>query len=137
VHDDDADWIEVEDKNGGMYRAVHLVDGRIEACLFVAQRTDLPARAWLASMFGKEQLETADRIGLLSGRAREQGEDPGPTVCSCFGVGRKTIEIAIRKHNLCETSAVTACTKAGGNCGSCIPEIRSLLSEAQAQAAEV
>ena len=137
VHDDDADWIEVEDKNGGMYRAVHLVDGRIEACLFVAQRADLPARAWLASMFGKERLAPADRIGLLSGRAREQGFDAGPTVCSCFGVGRKTIEIAIRENKLCDASAVTACTKAGGNCGSCIPEIRSLLAEAQAQAAEV
>ena len=80
VHDDDADWIEVEDKNGGMYRAVHLVDGRIEACLFVAQRADLPARTWLASMFDKEQLEPADRISLLAGRAKEPGIDPGPTV---------------------------------------------------------
>ena len=131
VHDDDADWIEVEDKNGGMYRAVHLVDGRIEACLFVAQRADLPARTWLASMFDKEQLEPSDRISLLAGRAKEPGIDPGPTVCSCFGVGRKTIEIAIRQNNLCDAAAVTACTKAGGNCGSCIPEIRSLLAEAQ------
>jgi assimilatory nitrate reductase catalytic subunit len=136
VQDDDADWIEVEDKNGGMYRAVHLVDGRIEACLFVAQRADLPARAWLASMFDKEQLEPADRMSLLAGRAKEPAFDAGPTVCSCFGVGRKTIEIAIRRDNLCDAAAVTACTKAGGNCGSCIPEIRSLLAEAQAQAAE-
>jgi len=99
--------------------------------LFVAQRADLPARAWLASMFGKEQLEPSDRISLLAGRAKEPGVDPGPTVCSCFGVGRKTIEIAIRENKLCDASAVTACTKAGGNCGSCIPEIRSLLAEAQ------
>ena len=70
-------------------------------------------------------------IGLLAGRAKEKGADPGPTVCSCFGVGRKTIEIAIRQNNLCDAAAVTACTKAGGNCGSCIPEIRSLLAEAQ------
>jgi assimilatory nitrate reductase catalytic subunit len=52
-------------------------------------------------------------------------------VCSCFGVGRKTIEIAIRENNLCDAAGVTACTKAGGNCGSCIPEIRSLLAEVQ------
>jgi assimilatory nitrate reductase catalytic subunit len=51
-------------------------------------------------------------------------------VCSCFGVGRKTIEIAIRKHGCAQASEVTACTKAGGNCGSCVPEIRSLLAEA-------
>jgi assimilatory nitrate reductase catalytic subunit len=130
--DDAADWIEVEDRSGGVYRAAHLVDGRIAACLFVSRDQDLPARAWLAGMFDKEQLTPADRIGLLSGRAREQGADPGPTVCSCFGVGRKVIEIAIRKNGLKDASEVTACVKAGGNCGSCIPEIRSLLAECRA-----
>jgi assimilatory nitrate reductase catalytic subunit len=128
--DQDADWIELEDKNGGVYRAAHLVDGRIEACLFVSQRQDLPARAWLAGMFAQPKLTPAERLSLLSGRAREPGEDPGPTVCSCFGVGRKTIEIAIRKHGCAQASEVTACTKAGGNCGSCVPEIRSILLEA-------
>jgi assimilatory nitrate reductase catalytic subunit len=130
--DDDADWIEVEDQNGGVYRAVHLEGGRIESCLFVSRQPDLPARAWLAGMFGKEQLEPADRISLLAGRARQAGEDPGPTVCSCFGVGRKTIEIAIRKHGCQDASAVTACVKAGGNCGSCVPEIKAILAEVQA-----
>jgi assimilatory nitrate reductase catalytic subunit len=132
VHDEEADWIEVEDKSGGVYRAAHLVDGRMEACLFVSQRQDLPARAWLAGMFDKAQLDGADRLGLLSGRGREQAADPGPTVCSCFGVGRRTISIAIRTHGLQDAAAVTACTKAGGNCGSCVPEIRALLAEMQA-----
>jgi len=127
-----ADWIEAEDKSGGVYRAAHLVEGRIEACLFVSTRQDLPARTWLARIFEKARLEPADRIGLLSGRAREQGADPGPIVCSCFGVGRKTIEIAVRKHALTEAAQVTACVKAGGNCGSCVPEIRAILAEARA-----
>ncbi|MFC5550883.1 molybdopterin-dependent oxidoreductase [Massilia aerilata] len=134
VEDDDADWIELEDRNGGVYRAAHLVDGRIEACLFVSQRQDLPARAWLAQMFCKESLSPQDRSGLLSGRAREQGVDPGPTVCSCFGVGRDTIRIAIEQHGLKDAAAVTACVKAGGNCGSCVPEIRALLGEASIKA---
>jgi len=128
VVDEDADWIELEDRCGGVYRAAHLVDGRIEACLFVSQRQDLPARAWLAQMFGKDALSSQDRIGLLSGRAREQGADPGPTVCSCFGVGRNTIRIAIEEHGLKDAAEVTACVKAGGNCGSCVPEIRALLA---------
>ena len=135
VQDEDADWIEVEDKTGGVYRAAHLVDGRIDACLFVSQRQDLPARAWLAGMFDKGRLEAADRLGLLSGRGREPGADTGPTVCSCFGVGRKTIEIAIRDKGCADAAAVTACTKAGGNCGSCVPEIRAILAEAVARAA--
>jgi assimilatory nitrate reductase catalytic subunit len=128
VDDEDADWIELEDRSGGVYRAAHLVDGRIEACLFVSQRQDLPARAWLAQMFGKDALSPQDRIGLLSGRAREQGADPGPTVCACFGVGRNTIRIAIEQHGLKDAAGVTACLKAGGNCGSCVPEIRALLA---------
>jgi assimilatory nitrate reductase catalytic subunit len=128
VDDEDADWIELEDRSGGVYRAAHMVDGRIEACLFVSQRQDLPARAWLAQMFGQDALSPQDRIGLLSGRAREQGADPGPTVCACFGVGRNTIRIAIEKHGLKDAAGVSACVKAGGNCGSCVPEIRALLA---------
>jgi assimilatory nitrate reductase catalytic subunit len=130
VEDEDADWIELEDRSGGVYRAAHLVDGRLQACLFVSQRQDLPARAYLAGLFASEKLAPAERLGLLSGRAREAGADPGPTVCACFGVGRKTIEIAIREHGCTDASQVTACTKAGGNCGSCVPEIRSILLEA-------
>jgi assimilatory nitrate reductase catalytic subunit len=131
--DEEADWIDVEDRSGGVFRAAHLVDGRIEACLFVSRRQDLPApgspsRNWMAQMFGQEQLSPQDRIGLLSGRAREQGADPGPTVCSCFGVGRNTIRLAIEKHGLQDAAGVTACVKAGGNCGSCVPEIRALLA---------
>jgi assimilatory nitrate reductase catalytic subunit len=130
--DEDADWIELEDKSGGVYRAAHLVDGRLQACLFVSQRQDLPARAYLAGLFVQDKLAPAERLGLLSGRARQTGADPGPTVCACFGVGRKTIEIAIRQHGCKDAGAVTACTKAGGNCGSCVPEIRTILAEAHA-----
>jgi assimilatory nitrate reductase catalytic subunit len=130
--DEDADWIEVEDRSGGMVRAAHLAGGRLQACLFVSQRQDLPARGWLASLFAQETLAQADRLGLLSGRAATPVEDPGPVVCSCFGVGRRTIEIAIGRHGCRDAAAVTACTKAGGNCGSCVPEIRALLAQAQA-----
>ena len=95
-----ADWIDYDDRGGGVYRAVHLVDERIEPCVFVSPRPDLPSRAWLAGLFGKEELAAADRAGLLSGRAIEPGVDAGPTVCSCFGVGRNTICTAIREGGL-------------------------------------
>jgi assimilatory nitrate reductase catalytic subunit len=45
-------------------------------------------------------------------------------------VGRNTIRIAIEQHGLKDAAEVTACVKAGGNCGSCVPEIRALLSSA-------
>ena len=49
--------------------AVHLVDERIEQCIFVSPRPDLPSRAWLASLFVSEALTQADRAGLLAGQA--------------------------------------------------------------------
>ncbi|WP_288380401.1 nitrate reductase [uncultured Massilia sp.] len=127
--DPDADWIDYEDRAEGMLRCALLVDGRLQACLFVSRRPDLPARAWLGGLFAQDALSPKDRATLLAGRAPVQGLDPGPTVCACFGVGRDTIRSAIAQHGLKDAGAVTACLRAGGNCGSCLPEIRQLLAE--------
>ncbi|MGF6935235.1 NAD(P)H-nitrite reductase large subunit [Paraburkholderia sp. UCT70] len=56
-----------------------------------------------------------------------KGADTGPTVCSCFGVGRNTICAAIREQGLKTAAEITACLKAGGNCGSCVPELKKQL----------
>jgi len=133
--DADADWIEYQDQSAGTLRAALLVDGRLEACLFVARVPDLPARAWLGGLFAAPELGPRERATLLAGRAVQAGPDPGPTVCSCFGVGRNTICAAIRAGDLQTPGQVTACLKAGGNCGSCIPEIKSLLHEVRFAAA--
>ena len=136
VDDANADWLEYEDHSGGMYRAVHVIDDRIDQCLFLSQRADLPSRAWLAGLFAKDALEQSDRVGLLVGQPIEKGADVGPTVCSCFGVGRNTICDAIREQNLSSVAQVTACVKAGGNCGSCVPEIKKLLATTRLLAVE-
>lgn len=131
--DPDADWLEYEDSTARVYRAALVVSGRIEACLFISPRPDLPSRAWLSSLFAKDQLETADRIGLLVGEPLTRGDDAGATVCSCYGVGRKTIEAAVRGG--CATPAeLGAKLKCGTNCGSCVPELKGIISELRAQA---
>jgi assimilatory nitrate reductase catalytic subunit len=136
VTDEDADWLEYSDRSAGVYRAVHLVDDRIVHCVFVSPRPDLPERTWLASLFGNERVSDQERAGVLAGRPLRQGADAGPTVCSCFGVGRNTICNAIRDRDLTTPAQVTACVKAGGNCGSCVPEIRQLIAVVRAEAAE-
>jgi assimilatory nitrate reductase catalytic subunit len=123
----DADWLDYEDSSGGVYRAVHVVGERIEQCIFLSPRPDLPARAWLAELFSKDALTLEERAGVLSGQALDSRADVGPTVCSCFGVGRNTICDAIVAKDLKTVAEVTACVKAGGNCGSCIPEIKVIL----------
>jgi assimilatory nitrate reductase catalytic subunit len=136
VTDPDADWLEYEDKTAGVYRAVHVIDDRIAQCIFLSPRQDMPSRAWLASLFVQPQLSEIDRVGLLSGMPAEKGVDTGPTVCSCFGVGRNTICNAIIGQDLKTVPEVTACLKAGGNCGSCVPEIKKILVQARLEAAE-
>jgi len=131
---EDDDWIEYEDKSEGMLRAALVKDGRLEACLFVARRPDLPARAWLGELFAQPALDVRARATLLAGRAPALGPDAGPIVCSCFGVGRNTICAAIEQRGLTTPAGVTACLRAGGNCGSCLPEIRTLLHEARSGA---
>ncbi|KQZ43264.1 nitrate reductase [Duganella sp. Root1480D1] len=133
IKDDDADWLEYADRTSGVFRGVHLVDDRIAQCIFISARPDLPARQWLASLFDKPQLEMADRAALLAGRPIAAGADAGPTVCSCFGVGRNTICKAIREQDLTTPAQITACVKAGGNCGSCVPELKKLLSEVRVE----
>ncbi|WP_233804655.1 molybdopterin-dependent oxidoreductase [Paraburkholderia sp. HP33-1] len=131
VDDSHDDWLEYEDRSAGVYRAVHLVDDRIENCVFLSARPELPAREWLASLFAKDKLDEADRIGVLLGQPIGKGADTGPTVCSCFGVGRNTICAAIREQGLKTAAEITACLKAGGNCGSCVPELKKLLVDTE------
>ena len=129
-----ADWIEYEDRGAGVYRAAVLAQGRLQACVLVARRGALPPRDWLGSLFAAEGLTPVERATLLAGRAPRQGVDPGPTVCACFGVGRNTICAAIRERGLKTRAEVSACLKAGSNCGSCLPEIGSLLAASESEA---
>ncbi|MFP5306614.1 MAG: molybdopterin-dependent oxidoreductase [Gammaproteobacteria bacterium] len=130
VKEADADWLEYEDRTAGLYRAAHIVDDRIEACLFVSPRADLPSRAWLSALFAKERLEDLDRLGLLVGEPSDRSADTGPTVCSCFGVGRNTILDAVRKHGCHSAEALGRKLQCGTNCGSCIPELKNLIATA-------
>lgn len=132
--DDDADIVEYMDHSASLYRAALIANDRIEACVFVSPQPELPSREWLAGLFNQDQLETLDRIALLAGRPTDPVADCGPTVCSCFGVGRNTILREIDARRLQTPEAIGDCLKAGTNCGSCVPELRKLLAEAVAAA---
>ncbi len=125
----DADWLEYSDHATGIYRAAHLIDDRLEACLFLSPRPDLPPRAWLSSLFTKASIDAADRTGLLTGVPSDASADVGAVVCSCFGVGRNTIEAAIAKFGLGTAREIGQKLRAGTNCGSCLPELKAMLKE--------
>jgi len=122
-------WLEYEDRGAHRYRAARLLDGRLQACLFVGPTHDLPTRTWLAQLFAETELDGGARASLLTARPPAGGSDVGPTLCSCFGVGRNTLIAAIEHDGLTTPEAIGAALHAGTNCGSCIPELRTLIDE--------
>jgi assimilatory nitrate reductase catalytic subunit len=126
-----GDWLEMSDVARGHYCAAHIVDGTIEACVFISPHSEsLPARAWLSGLFLQDRLSERDRISLLAGVPPTKQTDTGPTVCACFGVGRNSIVRAIRQDKINSIEALGRALKCGTNCGSCIPELKSLLAQA-------
>lgn len=126
--DNESAWAEYSDVTRSTYRAARFVGSQLESCLFISTaRQALPERDWLMSLFAKIQLAPHERASLLTGKALNAGEDKGRTVCACFNVGEKTIRKAIQEQGLKTVEAIGHCLQAGTNCGSCVPELRSLL----------
>ena len=120
----------MSDPSEGRYRAARIVDGRLEAVLLLDRDpARLPDVQWLDSCFAEGALSDAQRRNLLSARDVEV-EDIGDIVCSCFQVGEKQIALAINEGQS-SVQALGKSLKCGTNCGSCIPELRSLVEESQ------
>ncbi|MDI5889964.1 nitrate reductase [Halomonas rhizosphaerae] len=120
-----------DDPAQGRLRAAGLEEGRLRWWLMVGPPAELPGLAWLDARFTEaasgEALSTGQRRRLLAGCDDGAG-DSGPLVCSCHQVGQGTIVAAIREG---ETSveALGARLACGTQCGSCIPELKSLIEE--------
>ena len=65
------------------------------------------------------------------GKAPGGQADLGPMICACFGVAEQTICKTIQDKKLQSVEQITAACQAGGNCGSCIPELKQLLTRAR------
>jgi NifU-like protein len=89
----------------------------------------LPEEKMHCSVMGMEALERA--IARFRGeRVPEEEEEEGyRIVCRCFGVTDAKIKRVIRENKLTKPEQVTYYSKAGGGCGSCIPEIEDLIKE--------
>ena len=127
--DGKAEWSEFLDRRAGRYRAARIVNNQLESCLFVSPDPALPSRTWLAGLFEQDILTDATRTSLLAGKPRQGDSDAGEVVCACFAVGSNSITRAIQ-NGADSVAALGAQLKAGTNCGSCIPELKKLLSNA-------
>jgi assimilatory nitrate reductase catalytic subunit len=126
----DAEVATVIDKARGLARVAFHRDGRLVAALFVAPGPVALARDQLAARLGEDMPQEA-----LAGRARGDRPDPGPTVCACLNVGLNTIREAIETGRAMTVATLGETLGAGTSCGSCRPELASLLSRYRMQEA--
>ena len=119
----DATPILLEDRARGIARVALVKDGRVVAALFTAPEPVEVARAYIIAAF-----ETDTAPMLLAGRPGAAQEDKGSIVCACFDVGINTIGGAIARGEVTSVETIGAILKAGSNCGSCRPELRTLLA---------
>lgn len=85
------------------------------------------------SLFVKHDVEPFERMQLLSGKPPASYKDTGPTICSCFNVGKEVILKAIREDGQASVPEIGEKLLAGTNCGSCIPELKELLKTEQTE----
>ena len=120
-----------DDPARGIHRIALFVDGHLTAALFVSREPAALMRDYIATLPG----EAAP--GVLSARAPADRPDPGPVICSCFGVGVNTIVGAIETQGLATVDEIGAALRAGTNCGSCRAELAAILgARVVAEAAE-
>lgn len=86
----------------------------------------LPREKMHCSVMGREALEAA--VANYRGEEVQKVEE-GEIICECFGVTDQKIKRVIRENNLHIVDDVINFTKAGGGCGSCIPDIENILAE--------
>lgn len=131
----DYEWMIYQDRQMHVLHVVVLLHDQLVAAFYLNSEALLPDRQWLARLFKRKRISALHRQALLAAMPINSVNEQGPLVCSCFKVGKNTILAAIEQHKLTDEKQVTACLKAGGNCGSCLPEIRGLLKQCQAQGA--
>ncbi len=122
----DTAWMVLEDPAAGLHRAALLRDGRLLACGFLGPSPELPPRGWLVGLFAEAAIGGAARRALLAGRLAE-GSAPSPTICVCHGVPLGRILAAIEAGSG-SVAAVGEATLAGTGCGSCRPEIATMIA---------
>lgn len=120
-----AELTSVTGPGQGNARLAFRENGQLVAALFVSPTPIAVMRDYLATLPDQPDLS------LLSGRSPADVPDPGPILCSCFGVGVNTILSAIEADGLLSVEAIGAALQAGTNCGSCRPELADLLASVQ------
>jgi assimilatory nitrate reductase catalytic subunit len=106
----DAVLTEYIDRQRGIYRVAAFLNGRLDGAIFVGPADAPPRWNELRTMTG--------RPGIA---------DSGSVVCACFGVGIDAIRAALVSRKAASAEEIGIALRAGTKCGSCLPELRSMV----------
>jgi assimilatory nitrate reductase catalytic subunit len=123
-----AEVAEYLDEPRGIFRMAAFVEGELAGCVFIGPAEAPPHWDTVKALFEAEALGEAQRRTVLSGKSADGLADPGPLVCACFGVGLNAIRAAIESGVAMSVEEVGAALRAGTNCGSCLPELKRIVS---------
>ncbi|MEP1793107.1 nitrate reductase [Parasphingorhabdus sp.] len=121
---DGVDIAQKSDVASGLIRLGIYSEGTLQALFFAAPTPVVMSRGTAIGHIGTD----VSPLVALAGRTAADQPDPGPTVCACFNIGRNTILDAI-SNGANTVPAVGEKTCAGTNCGSCKPELATLLAQ--------
>jgi len=125
----DATAATVIDAKRGTARVVLSANATLVGAMFVAREPVAVMRDYLVTLPGTPAGDA------LRGQVPANVPNPGPVLCSCFGIGVNTIVTAIETKGLMSVDQIGASLGAGTNCGSCRPELVQLLARVSAREA--
>jgi assimilatory nitrate reductase catalytic subunit len=120
--------MEVLDPARGTARYAWMMGEHLAAALFIGRDRPDVVRSWVAALVNRAVTLPGERAAVLAGTAPAGQADQGPIICACFSVGLARIEAAIRDQRLSSVAEIGAALKAGTGCGSCIPELKGVLT---------
>ena len=115
------------DRKHGMYRKAWLDDGHLVAVRWVGG--DMDEAKWLRKLMleGRDVGELRPYL-LAPGGPVDKQDTKGKIICACNNVGELELKAAIESGSD-SLEKLKSCTMAGTGCGSCVPEMKRLLSK--------
>jgi len=133
---EDAQLTTSLDARTGRINLVRFDGDRLDCALYLSPDPVLAARQWVVEQLAATYDAPLARARVLSGRPGADQPDPGPLVCSCFGVGANQIANAVIGGRCASVADIGNVLQAGTNCGSCRTEIGRIIDAHRLAAAE-
>ncbi|WP_067099506.1 nitrate reductase [Marinomonas atlantica] len=123
----DLQWLEYSNPINHQTRLAGVQNDHLKIVIYLSDSPTVSTTDWLISRLSLQQsLSDSERMALLVGKPVDM-EDKGEIVCACFQVGTTQIEKSV-KQGACSIESLGIELKCGTNCGSCIPELKALIT---------